>query len=61
MRINTLNIIGKEFKVSRRIMVCDDEPFNVQGLIIVLKAVVKKMGVSEKLVDELVDKCYNGK
>jgi len=61
MRINTFDIIGKEFKVSRRIMVCDDEPFNVQGLIIVLKAVVKKMGVSEKLVDELVDKCYNGK
>ena len=42
-------------------MVCDDEPFNVQGLIIVLKTVVKKMGISERLVDELVDKCYNGK
>ena len=39
----------------------DDEPFNIQGLIIVLKAAVKLMGFEERLIDHLVDKSYNGK
>lgn len=59
-RINSVNFIGEDYECSHKIMICDDEPFNVQGLVHVLKAAIKKMGCSEKLVDDLVDKCYNG-
>ena len=41
-------------------MICDDEPFNIQGLIIVLKAAIKKMGYKQQIIDDLVEKCYNG-
>ena len=43
-----------------RVLICDDEPFNIQGLIIVLKAAIKKMGYKQQIIDDLVEKCYNG-
>ena len=50
-----LNNIGSSFvQTKRRILMADDEPFNISAL----KGIMKVLGLAN--ADEIVDTCYNG-
>ena len=44
-----------------RILIVDDEPFNLYGLKNILKLAIKRYGYSTLLIDRLVDQASNGK
>ena len=44
-----------------RILIVDDEPFNLYGLENVLKLAITRFGYSAELIEKLVDQASNGK
>ena len=44
-----------------RILIVDDEPFNLYGLENVLKLAITRCGYSAELIEKLVDQASNGK
>ena len=44
-----------------RILIVDDEPFNLYGLENILKLAITRCGYSSVLIDRLVDQASNGK
>ena len=44
-----------------RILIVDDEPFNLYGLENVLKLAITRCGFSTEIIDKLVDQASNGK
>ena len=39
----------------------DDEPFNLQSIMYILKSSFKSLDMDENIIDEIVDTAYNGK
>ena len=42
-------------------MIVDDEPFNLQSLLYILKLSIKELGHEDTIIDELTDMATNGK
>lgn len=41
-------------------MIVDDEPFNIQGLIILIKKALKNLDINPDHISSYIDKSYNG-
>lgn len=54
-----INAIDPQFKY-QRILIVDDDVFNLKSAIIILKAAARKLGRPEQLIDEIVDEAMNG-
>jgi len=42
-------------KVSRRILIVDDEPFNLQSLLIIVTSAFKTIGINQETVKPFID------
>jgi phage gp16-like protein len=42
-------------KVNKRILIVDDEPFNLMSLMTILRLSLKKMGLDELLLKDYID------
>ena len=49
-----------EFESKDRILIVDDEPFNIQGMMIIINACLKAMGHDEELLNKFIDYASNG-
>ena len=49
------------FESQNRILIVDDEPFNLYGLENVLKLAITRCGYSAVLIEKLLDQASNGK
>lgn len=43
-----------------RILMVDDEPFNLRGLRVIMKKAVSNLGHNPDILEELIDQCFNG-
>jgi two-component system sensor histidine kinase/response regulator len=43
-----------------RIMLVDDEPFNIKSMMVILKLSLKSMGLDPSIIDDITDFAYNG-
>jgi CheY-like chemotaxis protein len=50
---------GKVYKSSKRILIVDDEPYNILALIIIFKIALKDKAKQE-IINLIVDKAHNG-
>ena len=41
-------------------MIVDDEPFNLQGMLIILRSSMKKLGHNPDIIESLIDQANNG-
>ena len=41
--------------VNKRILIVDDEPFNLQSIVVILKLALKKLKIDEKILDPYID------
>ena len=48
------------YQFTMRIMIVDDEPFNLQSMMIILKAALKQLGQSPDLLDQTVEQANDG-
>lgn len=53
-----LSMVGLAF--SERILLVDDEPFNLMGLLAVMNKAAKALGLKENALDEIIDRAQDG-
>lgn len=46
--------------VSKRVLIVDDEPFNLSSMRILLKLSLKKMNIDDTMLDAYIDQASNG-
>lgn len=45
---------------SKRILVVDDEPFNLKSMKVIIDSVLKKLGLEEEFLNSFIDQAQNG-
>ena len=53
--------VNDPFVCRNRILIVDDEPFNLQSLKVIIQQSMKKMGRQKEFLDKLIDVASNGK
>mgnify|MGYP000847374120 FL=1 len=49
-----------DYKFDKKILIVDDEPFNLMSLKFVLRACFKNMNIDPDLVGDITDQAFNG-
>ena len=57
--VNQLDRPG-QYQSDMRILVVDDEPFNLQALEIILKSSLRKLGHDPEIINHITDYALNG-
>ena len=61
--MHSIPVQGKQQEIverCRRILIIDDEPINLMGMKIVLKAAFKTLGYEPSKIDKIIDQANNG-
>ena len=56
-----IKCVSEPLSCSYRILIVDDEPFNLQSLKVIIQQSIKKMGRPKEFLDKLIDVASNGK
>ena len=55
------SVAVEKYHCTKRILIVDDEPFNLNGLKIIFKMTLKRMDIDPRIMDDIIDSACNGK